>query len=70
MKVKIAVEFEVEADHELSAKEHHNMVGMLARLTRNRLNAYLGHHVGGEQVSTGWDVDIKAIKVEAASKTK
>jgi hypothetical protein len=70
MKVKIAVEFEVEADHELSPKEHHNMVGMLSRLTRNRVNAYLGQKVGGEKIATGWEVEVKTIKVEPVSKTK
>lgn len=68
MKVKIAVEFEVEADHELTPKEHHNMVGMLSRLTRNRVTAYQGQRVGGEHVSTGWEVAIKTISVEPISK--
>jgi hypothetical protein len=69
MKVKIAVEFEVEPDHELSPKEHSNMVGMLSRLTRNRVLAYHGQRVGGEHVTTGWEVDIKAITVGPLSKT-
>ena len=68
MKVKIAVEFEVETDHELTPKEHHNMVGMLSRLTRNRILAYAGQRVGGEHVSTGWEVEIKTIHVEPLSK--
>ena len=69
MKVKIAVEFEVETDHELNPKEHHNMVGMLRRLTRNRVNGYVGQRVGGEHATTGWEVDIKAVTVEPISKT-
>ena len=69
MKVKIEVEFEVEPDHELNSKQHHNMVGMLSRLARNRLTGYLGQRVGGEHVSTGWEVNIKNIKVNPLSKT-
>ena len=69
MKVKIEVEFEVEADHELNPKELHNMVGILSRLTRNRVLAYQGQRVGGEHVATGWEVDIKGIKVAPVSKT-
>jgi hypothetical protein len=69
MKVKIEVEFDVEADHELNPKELHNVVGMLNRLTRNRVNAYQGQRVGGDHISTGWEVDIKAIKVSPVSKT-
>lgn len=68
MKVRIAVEFEVEADHELNPKEHSNMVGMLSRLTRNRVSAYHGQRVGGEHATTGWEVDIKAINVEPLTK--
>lgn len=68
MKVKIAVEFEVDADHELSPKEHHNMVGMLSRITRNRINAYLGQRVGGEHAATGWEVIVKAVTVEPLPK--
>lgn len=70
MKVKIAVEFEVEAERELTPKEHHNMVGMLNRLTRNRVLGYQGQRVGGEYAQTGWEVNIKAIEVLPATKTR
>jgi hypothetical protein len=70
MKVKIEVELEVEADHELNPKEHHNMVGAVARLIRNRLTPYLGTKVGGEHAATGWEVGVKSVKVSPVSKSR
>ena len=72
MKVKITVEYDVspEGDKELSPKEHSNMVGMLQRLTRNRLMGYLGQQVGNEQVSTGWEVTIDNITFAPVTKTQ
>jgi hypothetical protein len=70
MKVKIEVEFDVEPDSELNARDHHNVVGMLARLTRNRVQAYLGKRVGGERASTGWEVTVKDVAVNPLTKTK
>jgi hypothetical protein len=71
MKIKIEVEYDVETEggKELNSKEHSNMVGMLQRLTRNRVMGYLGQQVGNEHVSTGWEVTINAIDIKAATKT-
>jgi hypothetical protein len=44
------------------------MVGMLSRLTRNRVLAYKDQRVGGEHATTGWEVDIKNINVEPLTK--
>ena len=68
MKVKFSVEYEVEPDHELNAKEQSNVVGMLQRLTRNRVLANVGRRVGGEGAATGWEVDIKSITIDPVSK--
>lgn len=70
MKVKITVEYDVEADHELQGKEITNVVGMLQRMTRNRVLGFQGQHLGGEHASTGWEVEVKGVTVEAVSKTK
>ena len=70
MKVKITVEYDVEANHELQGKEITNVVGMLQRMTRNRLNGFQGKHLGGEHAPTGWEVEVKGIAVEAVKKTK
>jgi len=71
MKVKITVEYDVSPQEgkELNAKEQNNMVGMLQRLTRNRVVGYIGREVGSEQVSTGWEVVINAVDVTPVSKT-
>jgi len=71
MKVKITVEYDVtpEEGKELSSKEHNNMVGMLQRITRNRVMGYLGREVGNEHVSTGWEVKINEITVTPVTKS-
>ena len=72
MKVKLTVEYDVspEGGKELNPKEHHNMVGMLQRITRNRLMGYLDQQVGNEQVSTGWEVTIDGITITPVTKTQ
>lgn len=72
MKIKITVEYDVEPSvegKELNPKELSNMVGMLQRITRNRVMGYLGQEVGNDHVSTGWEVTINAIDVAPVSKT-
>jgi hypothetical protein len=71
MKVKITVEYDVEPEggKELSPKEHSNMVGMLQRITRNRVLGYRGQQMGNEHVSTGWEVTITDVTVLPVTKT-
>lgn len=69
MKVKITVEYEVEPGKELNSKEQSNVVGMLMRMTRNRLMALRGRMLGGEQARTGWEVKVKEISMEPVTKS-
>lgn len=68
MKIKIQVEYEVNPHSELSSKAHSNLVGALNRLTRNRVTALLGKVVGGDQVETGWESEIRSVEVAPVSK--
>lgn len=70
MKVTFTVDFEVEPEKPLSAKEIANVTGMLTRVCRNRLNALFGQRLGGERQPTGWEVQVKGIEVSANSKMK
>lgn len=69
MKVKVTVEYEVEPEKELNAKEHSNVVGMLVRQTRNRLTGFVGRRLGGEHSTTGWEVEVSHVDVEAVKKS-
>lgn len=68
MRVKITVEYDVEPERELNGREHSNMVGMLTRLTRNRLAGFQGQVVGGEHAKTGWEVKVDGVEVTAVKK--
>jgi hypothetical protein len=68
MKVKVTVEYEVEPEHELNQKEHSNMVGMLVRMTRNRIVGFQGRRLGGEHAKTGWEVHVSDVEVSASGK--
>lgn len=68
MKVKITVEYDVEPEHELNGREHSNMVGMLARMTRNRLIGFKGQTLGGEHAKTGWEVSVDDVEVSPVKK--
>jgi len=71
MKVKITVEYDVdpEVGKELTPREYSNMVGMLQRLTRNRLTGYVGQCVGNDHVSTGWEVKVNQIAISPVTKS-
>ena len=70
MKVTLEIEFEVEPEQELTARQEKNVTGMMRRLARRRLDALLGRRVGGEKAETGWEVTVKAVEVEAPSKVR
>jgi len=68
MKVTLSVEFDVEPEKELTAKEQGNIAGMLVRKTRARLNALRGQRLGGEKQAVGWEVTVNNVAVTTASK--
>lgn len=69
MKVKVLVEYEVESEKELLGRDHSNMVGMLVRMTRNRVFGFVSRRLGGEGAATGWEVNVKAIEVAPVTRT-
>lgn len=70
MKVILTVEFDVEPEKELNAKETANATGMMVRVTRNRLRALFGQRLGGERQAVGWEVAVRNVEVSALSKLK
>lgn len=69
MKIKITVEYDVNPGRELNSREQTNVVGMLKRLTRNRLQGFVGQRLGGEHSSTGWEVHVQEVTLEPVTKS-
>jgi hypothetical protein len=70
MKVTLTVEFDVEPEKELNAKEQGNVAGMLVRKARARLDALRGQRLGGEKQAVGWEVTVNNVEVAPLSKLK
>lgn len=69
MRVKLTVEYDVEPERSgLQPKEEANIVGMLNRLTRTRLSSFIGSSFGGQKVKTGWEINVRGVKVEPVGK--
>lgn len=68
MKVKIIVEYDVEPERELQGKEISNAVGMLQRVTRNRVSSLQSQRLGGEHASVGWEVRVNDVEVSVETK--
>lgn len=68
MKVKVIVEYDVESEKELNNREHSNAVGMLQRVTRNRVRPLVSQRLGGEHAAVGWEVRVNDVEVSVETK--
>jgi len=72
MKVKYTLTFDAiptKPEEALSGKDKESIVGMLRRHARNRLQSLLGRELGGDPVSTGWEVTVDSVEVVPVTKT-
>jgi hypothetical protein len=72
MKIQFTIDFELtpKKQEELSQKELTNIVGMLQRILRNRVESYRGSDLGGDHASTGWEVKVDDVKITPVGKMK
>lgn len=66
MRVALLVEFEVKPTQtqELTNKQKANIMGMLNRQLRNRINGFVGREMGGDRQKTGWEVTVQGFKIK------
>lgn len=68
MKVRVILEYDVEPEKELNNREHSNAVGMLQRVTRNRVMPLVSQRLGGEHAAVGWEILVNSVVVSVETK--